>query len=429
MSKQGKKDFKIAKMTVNKEKLWSRNFFLLWQGQLVSATGDVFYGLALGFWVLKATGSTALMSTLMAVTMLPRIAVSPFAGVAVDRMDRKKLIILMDVIRGVIIGFIAAAAFMGTLKIWMLFGAGIGIGICTAFFNPAVSSSIPDITAKSRLIKANSVFGMIYNISGIVGNSTGGILFAIFGAAFIFLFNSVSYLFSAGAVIFMSIPKIRSQSNLKPNFFDEMKSGFRFVWNFKAIRYIMILASAVNFFGSMGFILLLPLFERNNSLGPKSYGLVIGFFMGGIFAGMLLTSVVNIRPSIRFKVFFLTSLLFSLTMASVPLYLWVPSMALLIFTAGICSAIINVFINTMVQLVIPHEMRGKVFSLQATLAGSLMPLGYAAGGIAAEFMPIRVLISSSCAIIGFLFIPTAFSENLKKFINYDPDSDTLNSIC
>ncbi|EOC99754.1 MFS transporter [Caldisalinibacter kiritimatiensis] len=75
-----------------KERLWTKDFFLLWQGQLVSALGDVVYSIALGFWVLKVTGSTALMGTLMAASVLPRVIISPFAGVFVDRSDRKKVL-------------------------------------------------------------------------------------------------------------------------------------------------------------------------------------------------------------------------------------------------------------------------------------------------------------------------------------------------
>ena len=74
-------------------RLWNINYLLLWLGQAISALGDVVYAIALGFWILKVTGSTALMGTLMAVSALPRVIVSPFAGVVVDRSDRKWLLI------------------------------------------------------------------------------------------------------------------------------------------------------------------------------------------------------------------------------------------------------------------------------------------------------------------------------------------------
>ena len=73
-------------------RLWNRGFLLLWQGQLVSSLGDVIYEIALGFWILAVTGSTAMMGSLMAASALPRILVAPFAGVLVDRSERKWLL-------------------------------------------------------------------------------------------------------------------------------------------------------------------------------------------------------------------------------------------------------------------------------------------------------------------------------------------------
>jgi MFS family permease len=82
-------------------RLWNRNFLLLWQGQIVSSLGDVTHSIALGFWILAVTGSTALMGSLMAASTVPRILVAPFAGVLVDRIDRRRLLIWMDTIRGI----------------------------------------------------------------------------------------------------------------------------------------------------------------------------------------------------------------------------------------------------------------------------------------------------------------------------------------
>jgi MFS family permease len=114
-------------------KLWTRNFLLLWQGQFVSAVGDVVYEIALGFWVLAVSGSTALMGTLLAASTIPRVLLSPVAGVVVDRSDRKKLLVTMDFVRGIFVLLVATAAFMGTAQIWMVFIVGIANGMCAAF--------------------------------------------------------------------------------------------------------------------------------------------------------------------------------------------------------------------------------------------------------------------------------------------------------
>lgn len=118
-------------------RLWTTSFILLWQGQLVSILGDVVYAIALGFWILAVTGSTALMGGLMAASTLPRILASPIAGVIVDRFDRRGLMIWMDCIRGAAVVAIGVVALVGLLKVWMVFAAGVILGLCGAFFSPA----------------------------------------------------------------------------------------------------------------------------------------------------------------------------------------------------------------------------------------------------------------------------------------------------
>lgn len=110
-------------------RLWNRAFVLLWQGQLVSSLGNVVYEIALGFWILATTGSTALMGTLMAASTLPRILVGPLGGVVVDRNDRKWLLVATDAIRGIFVVLVGIAAFAGVLHVWMVFVAGIIMGL------------------------------------------------------------------------------------------------------------------------------------------------------------------------------------------------------------------------------------------------------------------------------------------------------------
>ena len=403
-------------------RLWNLNFFLLWQGKLVSMVGDVAYGIALGFWVLAVTGSTALMGTLMAASLLPRVIIAPFAGVWVDRGDRKWLIVLMDLIRGVFVVLVGAAALFGVIRIWMVFAAGVALGICGAFFGPAVSSSIPDIVPKSRIVKANSAFALVTTGANVAGSSAGGFLFQVLGAPLMFLFNGISYLLSAISELFIKIPRI-SHPKEQFHFLEDLKSGLSFVWNHKGIRYVMFIASVLNFFASMGLMLLLPLFQRTEHLGAGLYGLLIGFFSGGAFAGFMLTSLVSVKSSRRFSLFYWCALLFSVAMIFLPIYLFFPAMLALAIVAGLTNAVLNALFFSILQLTVPQDKRGKVFGLLETLAGGLIPVALAVGGILAEFLNLRLLISS-CYFITFLcFVPMAFMPDIVKFINFDPETE------
>ena len=409
------------------DKLWTLNFFLLWQGQLVSFLGDVVYAIALGFWILAATGSTALMGGLMAASTLPRILASPVAGVVVDRFERRILMIWMDVIRGAAVAAVGIAALAGFLQVWMVFAAGIVIGLCGAFFSPAVSSIIPDITGKSKVVQANSVFSMLQTGGNIVGNSAGGVLFQALGAPFLFLFNGLSYLFSAGSLLFAKFPRIRHAQE-KMHFGTDLKNGLSFVWRIRGLRYLILTAAVINFFANMAIMLFLPFFQKNPSLGPVKYGIAMGLFTGGMFMGMLFTAMVKMPPSRRSVIFQVCGATSMVCLSVFPFVGIFPVGITLLAVAGFTNAVLNVFIMAVMQLAVPQNMRGKVFALMGMVLQGLTPIGFALAGVIAEFIPLPILMSACFGVTLVIGLPFMFLRSFKRFINFDPEKDTVESV-
>jgi MFS family permease len=418
---------KTYQEAIKKERLWNFNFFLLWQGQLISALGDVVYEIALGFWVLQKTGSTGLMGTLMASALIPRLIISPFAGVYVDRANRRNILVVADAVRGILIVLVAVAAFMGIAQVWMVFATAIISGACAAFFNPAVGSSIPDIVNKSKLMKANSVFSMIYSGSNIAGNSLGGLLYQIIGAPFMFLFNGISYLFAAFSSLFIKIPKIE-RSVAESHFLQDMKEGYTFVWRFRGLRDLIFTAAFLNLFGNMGTVLFLPLFQKVPELGPAKYGIAMAALTAGMLLGMVYTSIVNIPSAKKVPLLLFCSFTFAALLAIFPLTNNILIMMALLLVAGAANSILNAIIGVSFQLSVPQNMRGKVSALMQTVTMGLSPIGFAVGGILAEFIPIRIVISGCFVATLILFIPFAFMKHPKRFISFDPDKQTLEEI-
>jgi MFS family permease len=400
-------------------KLWNLNFFLLWQGQFVSKIGDVMYGIALGFWVLLMTDSTALMGTIMAVTALPKIFLSPFLGVFVDRISRKKIIICMDVIRGFLIILLGIFSIFGLIQIWMLYLTGIILGICSAFFNPAIKSTLPDIVPNSKLLKANSTYSLTDSISMIFGYSVGGFLFNILGASIIFLVNGISFLFSSISEIFINIPKIIPKDK-KFAYLTELKSGFIFILNKKGLTFLISFCIAMNFFGIIGITLILPYCKRYQYLGVTKYGILMAFLSIGLLAGHLLMSMIKIAPKNRFFIFCLTIFLCCISIIMFPFISFFPILAILMSIYGVCGAFNGVILQTVFQFVTPQEIRGKVFSLLQSLLTATAPIGFACCGIIAEFISLKALISGSWVIMLLLFIPILFSNSLKQLLNIEP---------
>jgi len=410
---------------IKKISVWNKNFFLLWQGQLVSAIGDVFYEIALGFWVFATTGSSALMGTLMATSMIPRLIISPFAGVLVDRADRKWIIVLMDVIRGIFITAVAILAFMGLLKIWMVFLAGIILGICAAFFNPAVRSAIPDIIPKEKIIQGNSLFSLIYTGSGIFGSAGGGLIYTILGAPVMFLINGLSYLFSALTEIFIKVPELKHETK-KFNFTNDMKDGFNYVAKNKAIKLVFINACFLNFFFMIGFVLMIPFFKSSSYLGEKIYGYVMATMSFGLFSGYMLMSIIKVKDEKRVLFFAINAIIFGAFAVIFPMlkngYLMLP----VVFIVGIGNAIVNSLIESIMSVIVPQDKRGKVFSLLGTISGGLSPLGMAIGGLLGEILPYNLVMIISFFIAFLGILPIIILREGRNFISYKISSDPSN---
>ena len=395
-------------------KLWNLNFLLLWQGLFVSSIGDIAYEIALGFWILAVTGSTGLMGGLMAASAIPRVLLAPFAGVLVDRLNRKRLIVGMDAIRGAVVVLVGIAAAAGLARVWMVFAAGIVIGAAAAVFNPSISSVIPDIVPRERLVKGNSFFSMIRAGSGVLGNSLGGILYGLLGAPVMFLINGVSYLFSSTTELFLRIPRVHHE-RAQMRYWTDMKEGLSFVWRNTGLRFMMAAAGALNFFAWIAIVLILPLFQRTPSLGPERYGLIMAALTVGMLVGMATTAAVKIPEGRRLFVFSVSAVAFIVPMALFPHFTLFPLMLVMVIVAGYFNAIVNVLIQSVIQLAVPQNVRGKVMGLLEALTQGLTPIGMAVGGLLGEVLPLRLVISGGFAMMGVVVIPLLFTSAVREF--------------
>lgn len=407
-----------------KKKLWNKDFILLWQGQLVSYLGDVIYSFALSFWVLEVTGSTALMGIVTAVSMAPRLILGPLAGVWVDKLDRKKIIVICDLIRGIILTYIGVAAFMGTLKIWMVFAAGISSSICSAFFGPAVTSVKPDLVDSEEIVRANSITSFSQAGSSALGSMAGGVIYAFAGAPYMFLFDGISYLISAFTEVFINVPKTQRKEK-KLTFKEDFKEGFSFIWNLKAFRTTFVICSAVNFFANAAFVLMVPMFSQSAFLGVKRYGIAMAVASIGMMAGSVITGIVNVKPKYRYMAMAGSFLVESVICLFLPVVksFW-PIVVFAPISCGL-NMVGNTVFDSVCMIIIPEDKRGKVFSLIQTFSMGLTPIGIAVGGVLGQVIPVRMamfilLLITLIISAGFLVI-----RPIKTLFNYDPEKESL----
>ena len=400
----------------SKSKLWTTNFILLWQGQLISSFGDSVYEIALGFWVLAKTGSTAVMGLLMAMSVLPRVVISPFAGVLADRLDRKWIIVFTDGIRGITIIVIGIAALLGKIEVWMVMMGGIVLGICGSLFNPAVQAAIPSIIHKEHLVKGNSAISLASTGVDIIGKSMGGFLLQVLGAPVLFLINGISFIVSAISELFIIIPN-QTREFRTVNFLDDLKNGFQYVTKNAGLKYLYMTIAVLNFFAVMSLTLLLPFYNSKSYLGPEKYGISMAISSLGMFVGFFLLTIVDINQFKKSLLFSLGGMITSLCIGLLPFTQNLILILVLLFINGLNVAIVNSILLSSIQSSVPTNMLGKIFGFRRTLTSSLIPISMAIGGIVAEYVPIELIILFGNVIIFVLFLKLGFTEAVVSLID------------
>lgn len=407
------------------KRLWNKNFAILWQGQLISDFGNTAFGVALGFWVLAATvsdqhphGNTALMGIIEACFALPAVVLGPIAGAFADRHNRKWIIVAADFVRGVLFSLMSLLLLFKIFPFWMIFPLAILAGSAGSFFSPAMSSAVPDIVPTESLSKANSARSLSQTVTQLLGSSLGGALYAMLTAPVLILINGVSFLYASITQLFIRVP-VRKSAAEKQNIFADIMVGAKYTFGNRGIRTLVITGMMINFLAVCGMTLLTPLFNSTEGFGVEWYGYMMGTLTLGMIAGMVVFSIVKIKPAQRAAVFGLSTLVMVLAMVPIGLVRNVVWLLPLAFTAGITNAVVNVMLQTILQTTVAAENRGKVFGILGTMMGSLQPIAMAASGILAAAVGIRPTMTASFLLLVLAVLPMLFDRHFKAFINTD----------
>lgn len=368
------------------------------------------------------------MGLVMMMSMLPAAVMGPISGAVVDNLPRKKLIIYSDLINGFNVIILAAIIYYSLLPletiIVLIFIISTISGILFSIFNPSISSSIPDLVPESKLQAANSMKESIQQLSTFIGQAAGGILYTLFGAPLLFLFDGITFLFSAASESFIDFPpkEIKKHASFKEmysHYKEETLIGLKFVWNDKGIRFIFLSFSVLTFF-IMPFIVLLPFYvEDILGLDPSWYGYLFGSFGLGSILGYVVSSVINPKGNFR-VVSVLTA--FVIVGGLIPMFGFIVNGILatvVMLIVGIADGYFTVNVITILQIKIKPELRGRVFALLNSLSFGLSPLAMALAGVAADILNHDVQpIFIFCGAFTFLTcLTSAFSKHYRNFLN------------
>lgn len=363
--------------------LKNRNFSFLWLGQIISQFGDRLDQMALIALIYRfAPGSTTQMAKVMAFTILPVFLIGPIAGVYVDRWDRRRTMVVCDILRGFLV-LLIPFYLMKMNSLLPIYIVVFLVFSLSRFYVPAKMSIIPDLVKSDDLLLANSLVNTTGMVAAMLGFGIGGILVGLVGARGGFIIDGASFLISGIMIFFVSSRTIRELKKerlvdvgkgiaevIKKSVAGEMKDAVIFLRNQPQVRscfgILFFLWSAL---GAVYVVIIVFVQKVFSCAGQKSatgeIGLLVVALGLGLFLGTLGYGRFGQKVS-GFKVIFASIMLagmilsvFVLAVLSIPNFLLALALA---FVLGLAVSPVMAVSNTMVGQLTDSSMRGKVFS-------------------------------------------------------------------
>jgi MFS family permease len=362
----------------------NRNFRLLYIGQTISQLGDWFNSVAVFALLLDLTGSATAVAWMMIVQFLPVAIIGPFAGVVVDRVDRRRLMITADLVRGfVILGLLLVRQ---REDVWIAYVVMALTVSAQAFFEPARTATIPNITSAEELMPANAVASATWAAMLAVGASVGGLVTAIAGRNVAFVINAVSFFASAlfiNQTRFASAPPAQAPAVglLALTGLTDLWEGIRYVRQHSHVAALMFVKAGWGLAG--GVLLLLTIFGQRifPIAGSTAAGIGVLYGARGVGAGLgplALKWILGQKPATLRRTigpgFFMIGAFYMVLSAASSL----PLAAVSVLCAHFGGSILWVFSTVLLQMEVPDRFRGRVFAAElalVTLTSSLSSFG------------------------------------------------------
>ena len=379
----------------------------MWFGHLISHAGDAVFMIALPWLMLDITGSKSLTSLVSMSAYLPAVLFGLFAGVVVDRYNRKWIMIYSDILRALLVAVIPLSLIYGFISPLLIGAITFSLSTFSAFFYPARDSLIPHIVTAEELPAANSAISVSGQMSHLLGPLFAGIGISIFGLRHLFTADAISFLFSILLISLIVGPARKLTIEKHPPKWQGIVEGLTYVNSHKGLRLLLILTFVNNIFIMGPAIIGLPVFVRE--VLTSDFG-VLAKLEVAMAAGMIVGSFVfwkaekNISP--------ISILLFGIVMDGITYTLlffadtsFIAILVLIIHGIGI--PLITVSRTTIIQAVVPDEFRGRLFSMiymavMGTTAISVGLTGFILEFIGADLLFLFIGVgAASTVIIGF----------------------------
>ncbi|HET8563323.1 MAG TPA: MFS transporter [Candidatus Binatia bacterium] len=390
------------------------NFRYLWAGTVFMSSGQWIQQVTLGWLLYDITGSSILLGLLNGIRVLPFLIAGPIAGVVADRADRRKLILATQYVLMLTALGMGTVIATGFVEAWHLFLFTLVTGATWAFVDPVRQSVTPNVVPKKDLMNAIALNSMAFNSTKIVGPSLGGLLIALFGAAGNFFVQGAVYIGVLLAIYKLELPPTPPEAR-RSTVLANFKEGCAYVWKSPTVLALMVAALVPRIF-AVPYQTLLPIFQKDVlGVGPEGLGMMMA--APGLGAVLAVLTLATLASRMRHQgILLLASLVFLGVILN--LFSWTRSFPLALIAlvgVGAFQVLFMATTNTMLQMIVPDALRGRVMSIYMFDRG-LMPLGALFAGVSAHLIGAPATVSTMGCIVVLLALLVAWRVPLIRKI-------------
>lgn len=386
----------------------NRNYSLLWVGQLVSLFGERIHTVALGFLVLRATGSVEEVGWTFAATAVPNILLGPLAGALVDRWDRRLTMIGCDLVRAALV---LAVPFLIEINVLLVYAVAFAIATITLLFRPAKTALVPEIVEERDLVPANSATSFADGVADLIGLPLAGVLVASLGSLELaFAVDAGTYVVSGILLVFMAVPRRPApEAPMSARaVWSEMVEGWRFLTHqaelfsntlFSAVAQLAVGAEIVVTFAYAERVI-----DRATLSPEEAYGLILAAIAAGsVIAGIGFGAIGERAPKGLTVIIGFVGMGTALALAGFVTDLWLAM--ILFFIVGLANMLFIIPTITLFQQRTPDRLMGRVISSRQALVFGAIAASMAVSGLLADAIgpsAVLVVFGAICAVTGLV---------------------------
>jgi MFS family permease len=401
----------------------SRSFRLFWFGQLVSLTGTWVQSVAQQWLVLELTGSAFKLGLVTTVQFTPLLLLSLVAGAVSDRLPKRNLLLVTQVISGALAVILGVLVQTGQVRFWhVLVLAGL-LGTANAFYTPARQSFVPELVDRESLANAVALNSAIFNAARVVGPAVGGLLIASIGLSLNFYLNAASYLAVIASLLLIN-PRPPSGAAGRINLWNTMKEGLVYIAAVPTVATILALVGVASFFG-LNFTTLLPVYARGVlHVGSAGYGFLAAAMGLGSLVGAVSLAFFGRGGHVR-RLIYTGAITFTIAEIMLSFSRVYGVSVVLLLILGVNMTLFTTTANTQILSQTPAELQGRVMSVYSLMFLGMTPFGSFLAGVVADRWgaPVAILaggvITLAFTLFVFFYRPTRHMKRFRE-VHKDP---------